>query len=91
MDFTQSSRSAELCERVSAFMAEHIYPNERRFYREAQTLGPWAVFPVVDELKAIARREGLWNLFLPAGHHEGGLTNLEYAGRVPPRGVAALA
>ncbi len=79
MDLTQSSRGRELGERLSAFMAEHVYPNERSYYHQAQTLGPWSEFPVVDALKAIARREGLWNLFLPAGHHEGGLTNLEYA------------
>ena len=37
-------------------MAEHIYPNERRFYQEAERLGPWAVHPVVEELKPLARR-----------------------------------
>ena len=58
-------------------MAAHIYPNERRFYQEAERLGPWAVFPVVEELKPLAQSAGLWNLFLPAA--EGGLTNLEYA------------
>ncbi len=29
---------------------EHIYPNERRFYQEAERLGPWAVPPIVEEL-----------------------------------------
>src|SRR5271170_4921022 len=58
-------------------MAAHIYPNERRFYQEAERLGPWTVLPVVEELKPLARTTGLWNLFLPAA--EGGLTNLEYA------------
>ena len=77
MDITQSKRSRELAERIQSFMAEHIYPNERRFYQEAERLGPWAVYPVVEELKPLAKERGLWNLFLPA--HEGGLTNLEYA------------
>ncbi|MBN9003231.1 MAG: acyl-CoA dehydrogenase family protein, partial [Rhizobiales bacterium] len=77
MDITQSERSQELAGRIQRFMARHIYPNERRFYQEAERLGPWAVHPVVEELKPLARDEGLWNLFLPA--HEGGLTNLEYA------------
>jgi len=63
--------------RVQDFMAEHIYPNERRYYQEAERLGPWAIHPIVEELKPIARQAHLWNLFLPA--HEGGLTNLEYA------------
>ncbi len=78
MDITQSERSRELAGRLERFMAEHIYPNERRYYQEAERLGPWAVHPVVEELKPKAREAGLWNLFLPA-HHEGGLTNLEYA------------
>ncbi len=78
MDITQSERSRELGVRLSHFMAEHIYPNERRFYQEAERLGPWAVHPVVEELKPLAREAGLWNLFLPA-HAGDGLTNLEYA------------
>ena len=78
MDITQSARSAELAASICEFMAEHIYPNERRFYQEAERLGPWAVYPVVEELKPRARAAGLWNLFLPA-HVPGGLTNLDYA------------
>jgi acyl-CoA dehydrogenase len=77
VDITQSEHSRELAERIKSFMAEHIYPNERRFYQEAERLGPWAVYPVVEELKPLAKERGLWNLFLPA--HEGGLTNLDYA------------
>lgn len=60
-------------------MAEHIYPNERRYFLEAERLGPWAIYPVVEELKPVARAAGLWNLFLPAGEVEGGLTNVDYA------------
>ncbi len=77
MDISQSVRSAELAGRLREFMAERIYPNERRYYQEAERLGPWSVHPVVEELKPLAREAGLWNLFLPA--HAGGLTNLEYA------------
>lgn len=77
MDITQSERSAELAARIEQFMARYIYPNERRYYQEAERLGPWAIYPIVEELKPIAREAGLWNLFLPA-HHDG-LTNLEYA------------
>jgi len=62
MDIRQSARSADLAMRIRAFMAEHIYPNERRYYQEAERLGPWAVHPVVEELKPLARAAGLWNL-----------------------------
>jgi alkylation response protein AidB-like acyl-CoA dehydrogenase len=79
VDLTQSSRSVALAERLRAFMAEHVYPNERRFFLEAERLGPWALYPVVDEIKAKAKAAGLWNLFLPGQEVEGGLSNLEYA------------
>ena len=77
MDISQSARSTKLSTEILEFMAAHIYPNERRFYQEAERLGPWTVLPVVEELKPLAQSAGLWNLFLPAA--EGGLTNLEYA------------
>ena len=74
-----SDQSLRLAERLKTFMAEYIYPNERRFFWEAERLGPWAVYPVVQELKPLARAAGLWNLFLPAKEHADGLTNVEYA------------
>jgi alkylation response protein AidB-like acyl-CoA dehydrogenase len=78
VDISQSARSAELGGRIREFMADHIYPNERRFYQEAERLGPWTVLPVVEELKPLAQAAGLWNLFLPM-HEPGGLSNLDYA------------
>jgi len=69
----------ELHQRITAFMAEHIYPNERRFYEEAERLGPWHVAPVLEELKAKARAAKLWNLFLPQSERGAGLSNFEYA------------
>jgi len=75
----KSPRTLSLETRLLGFMEEHIYPGEARFYRESEDLGPWAVQPVVEELKAIARAAGLWNLFLPESEHGAGLTNLEYA------------
>ena len=74
-----STRVETLRQHVSGFMEQHVYPNERRFYDEAEKLGPWAVYPVVEELKPKAKAAGLWNLFLPASDHGAGLTNLEYA------------
>ena len=74
-----SSKVEALQARLAAFMAQHVYPNERRYYDEAETLGPWKVYPVVEELKPKARAAGLWNLFLPHSEHGAGLTNFEYA------------
>jgi acyl-CoA dehydrogenase len=79
MDFDESARTRELRERLETFMDEHVYPNEGRFFQESMEMGPWAVWPVVEELKPVARAAGLWNLFLPASDHGAGLTNLEYA------------
>ncbi len=79
MLYQESPKITELKHRLQSFMDRHVYPNEERFYREAEELGPWKVFPVVEELKPKAREEGLWNLFLPASEHGAGLTNLEYA------------
>ena len=83
MPFEPSPKVQDLQRRVAAFMDEHIYPNEQRHAHEAETLGPWKVHPVVEELKPKARAAGLWNLFLPpstnASSHGAGLSNLDYA------------
>ncbi|WP_293913645.1 acyl-CoA dehydrogenase family protein [Deinococcus sp.] len=75
---------AELRDRLSAFMAEHIYPNEAEFGRQVGTGDRWAHPPLIEELKSLARAAGLWNLFLPpesdlTGGHGAGLSNAEYA------------
>lgn len=77
--FEFSSKVQDLQRRLNAFMEEHIYPNEKRYYREAEELGPWKVAPVLEELKPKARDAGLWNLFLPESDHGAGLSNFEYA------------
>ncbi len=79
MDFQHSPRSLELQRRVADFMDEHVYPAET-LYRDQVTQGGtrYGLPPVLQELKAKARAQGLWNLFL-TGEHGPGLTNLEYA------------
>jgi acyl-CoA dehydrogenase len=88
MSFEPSPKVQALQARLRDFMDAHIHPNEARHAEEAERLGPWAVLPVIDALKPLARAAGLWNLFLPPraegahGHasaHGAGLTNLEYA------------
>ncbi|MEH3098927.1 acyl-CoA dehydrogenase family protein [Sphingomonas adhaesiva] len=74
-----SGKSNELADRLRAFMAQHVYPNEHRYHEEAERLGPWAIYPVVEELKPLARAAGLWNLFLPIAEVETGLSNVDYA------------
>jgi acyl-CoA dehydrogenase len=79
MLYPESDKVLEIKRRLEAFMKSDVYPNEARYYRQAEELGPWKVYPVVEELKPKAKAEGLWNLFLPESDHGAGLTNLEYA------------
>ena len=79
MPFEPSARVRELQDRIGEFMQTHIYPNEARYFAQAEQLGPWSVLPVVEELKPLARAAGLWNLFLPDSAHGAGLSNLDYA------------
>ncbi len=79
MPFDPSPKVQELQDRLNAFMERHIYPNEDRHIAEAEEYGPWQVLPLIDELKPLARAEGLWNLFLPESEFGAGLSNLEYA------------
>jgi acyl-CoA dehydrogenase len=74
----KSARVIDLEARLKDFMADHIYPNEAQLFREAEELGPFSVYPIMEELKPKARAAGLWNLFLPESDKGAGLTNLEY-------------
>jgi acyl-CoA dehydrogenase len=83
MDFAYDDRTQELRGRLLDFMKQHIYPAEPVFGEQAQALArsgnPWQRPRIIEDLKAQARSQGLWNLFL-AGHPDGaGLTNLQYA------------
>ena len=85
MNFEPSERSADLLERVRHFIRRHIRPIEREHWAQihAQEHGGdwtrWRIPPRVEELKAKARAEGLWNLFLPDPELGAGLSTLEYA------------
>ena len=80
MDFEFSERTKELQLRVQAFMDENVYPNESTYAEEvAGGETRWAPVPILEELKAKAKEEGLWNLFLPESDRGAGLSNMEYA------------
>jgi acyl-CoA dehydrogenase len=78
MEFQFSEKTKDLQKRLTAFMDEHIYPNEARFHQEVEK-NRWQPTRVIEELKPKARAAGLWNLFLPESERGAGLTNLEYA------------
>jgi acyl-CoA dehydrogenase len=73
MEFGFDAKTEDYRKRLLAFMDEHVYPAEVGFEVDG-----WQPPPIIDELKAVAKSAGLWNLFLP-GEHGAGLTNLQYA------------
>ncbi|HLZ79754.1 MAG TPA: acyl-CoA dehydrogenase family protein [Sphingomonas sp.] len=90
MDFTLSDREATFRDAVRRFVDEQIRPRHADYRAQAQEGDRWQPIPVIEELKPIARAQGLWNLFMPP--HSGQppvdnsfvfegtqLTNLEYA------------
>jgi acyl-CoA dehydrogenase len=82
MNFEYSDRVKELVAKLESFMDRYVYPIERErdsWLKDSKNL--WQPWPGTDDLKARARAEGLWNLFLPHeyGDWSPGLTNLEYA------------
>ena len=79
MDFAHSDKVRALQDKLQSFMDRHIYPNEERYEREIATGERWQPTTVMEELKAKARVEGLWNLFLTHSPRGAGLSNLEYA------------
>jgi acyl-CoA dehydrogenase len=90
MDFELSLRAKDYRQRLTAFMEEQVYPNEQRFLDEVQR-DRWTAPHVIEELKAKARTDGLWNLFLPEDENGAGLTNLEYAPLAEIMGRSAMA
>jgi acyl-CoA dehydrogenase len=76
MNFNYSAKTQELQKRLQTFMDEHLYPNEKAYHEEINSGDRWQPLALIEDLKAKARQEGLWNLFLP---EVSGLTNLEYA------------
>jgi acyl-CoA dehydrogenase len=80
MDFEFSARTKRYLEQLAAFMDAQVLPNESVYAEQlAASISRWTIPPIIEELKAKARREGLWNLFLPESEFGPGLTNLEYA------------
>jgi acyl-CoA dehydrogenase len=80
MDFEPSERCREFTERLNAFMEEHVYPAEPVYEQQLSDSGdPHHQPAVMEELKAAARDEGLWNMFLPDSEEGAGLSNSDYA------------
>ena len=79
MDFEYSQKVKDLQEKVTNFMNENVYENEDVYKNEVEEGGRWCIPEIMETLKAKAKSEGLWNLFLPESNLGAGLTNTEYA------------
>jgi acyl-CoA dehydrogenase len=77
--FEHSDKVKDLQSRLTAFMEEHVYPNEARFHAEIAEGDRWQPTRIIETLKPKAHAAGLWNLFLPESEYGAGLTNREYA------------
>jgi acyl-CoA dehydrogenase len=79
MDFSLSPRAEDYLARLNGFLTDHVYPAESRYAEQvaANTADgrPHDHPEVLEDLKAVARAAGLWNLFLSS---ESGLSNLDY-------------
>ncbi|MFE7744151.1 acyl-CoA dehydrogenase family protein [Nocardia sp. NPDC057455] len=90
MDFTHSDRAVRLTDQVRQFVRDEIEPRDEE-HAAALRESPWAVPPVVEELKQKARAAGLWNLFLPDPELGAGLSNVEYAPMAEAMGASGWA
>lgn len=80
MNFQNSDKVSQLTERLEKFMDAQVYPVEQSYRQAIQASeNRWVTPSLMDELKQKARKEELWNLFLPDDEHGAGLSNLEYA------------
>jgi acyl-CoA dehydrogenase len=84
MNFDYSPKVQQMREQLLAFFDAHIYPNEARFHEEVEANrdagNAWRPTTLIEELKPLAKKAGLWNLFLPKSTRAPqGLSNLEYA------------
>jgi alkylation response protein AidB-like acyl-CoA dehydrogenase len=82
MDFEHSDRAKGYIERVERFVRERIVPSEKAYFEglvHSDDFRQWRIPPVMEELKAEARKAGLWNLFLPESEYGAGLDNRDYA------------
>ncbi|MEQ1597043.1 MAG: acyl-CoA dehydrogenase family protein [Casimicrobium sp.] len=93
MDFQHSDKVKQYQAQLLKFFDEHIYPNEHRFEQDiaenTKAGKRWTPTRIIEELKPIAKAQGLWNLFCPHDQYGAGLNNMEYAplaeimGRIP--------
>jgi alkylation response protein AidB-like acyl-CoA dehydrogenase len=94
MDFEHSARAQQYIEKVERFIRERVLPSEAEYYGElthSSDHTQWRVPKVMESLKAEAKAEGLWNLYLSDAERGAGLDNRDYAAIAELTGRSFLA
>ena len=80
MNFEYTQKTQDLINKVDDFMKKNLFPHEYKVY-DFHRNNPWKDYPELENWKKLAKKEGLWNLFLPSyyGDLSPGYSNLEYA------------
>lgn len=94
MDFEHSERAQVYRERVEHFIRERVLPHEATYFGQlahSDDFRHWRIPPIIEALKAEAKAQGLWNLFLPDTEYGAGLDNRDYAPIAEATGRSFLA
>lgn len=78
MDLSVSERVKPLLNDIKGFIQKHVVPNEKEYANQVEAGGRWCETSIMEELKDIAKKQGLWNFFLPDSKRGAGLTNVDY-------------
>jgi len=80
MNFEYSEKVNGLIKQVEDFLETYLYPIENELSESIENSPErWVIPQQIEDLKALAKSQGLWNLFLPESDDGFGLSNLEYA------------
>lgn len=79
MDLGISDRVKPIIDRINGFIEEHVIPNEADYAAQVEAGGRWVATEAMEKMKAGAKKQGLWNFFLPDSEVGAGLNNVDYA------------
>ncbi len=95
MNLGLSEEMVAIREKIRAFVEEKVEPVQGEYLAEVSVGDRWSHTPrqeeIMQSLKDEARKQGLWNFFLPESQGGAGISNLEYAHLAEIMGRSRLA